>query len=115
MAVVVSLPQQTYTPRTINATPTIGAGVKKMVLSLTRVSWPVGAVDSIAVTRPDGSAGPQCAFSGGSVFTKDGVTIAPVSGMTLEGINGQDLLVGVYSVVVVISQTITTAVIVESF
>ena len=115
MATPVNLAQQSYTPRTINAGPNIPSGIKRIVLSCSRVSWPAGEVGSISVTMPDGSAGPSCGFKGGTAFKKDGVTVSDSSGMTLEMGDGSNLPAGNYGVQIVILQTITTAIKVETF
>lgn len=114
MAVIVNLPAQQYTPRSITFNPSIASGIKRAVFTCTRVAWPAGAVGSIAVTMPDGSAGPRCGFSGDPAFKRDGVTVATESGMTLEGGNGADLPAGTYGVQVQVLQTITTAIKVET-
>lgn len=117
MAVVLNVPQQSYTPRTVTLTPTIPAGTKRLSINCTRVAWPAGAVGSIEVTYPDGSPGPSATFEGGVHIGRDGQP-AVNSGFSLEMAIGNqpvDLPAGQYSVRVVVLQTVTTAITVERF
>ncbi len=118
MAVVVSIPSQSYTPRTIGPTFAIPAGTKKINATLTRESWPDGPVGGISVHFPDGTLAAGVTFNGGvqtgvdgSVITKSGIQ---VNGQRLNGVV-QDLPEGIWTAVVTIQQTVTTAVLVERF
>lgn len=113
MTVLASIPEQSYTPRTINASPVIGAGVKSIRLTCSRVGWPAGQVGTISATRPDGTPCSSVGFSGGTAFKKDGVTIASESGMSIDN-GGADLMAGTWAIKIEILQTVTTAVQIES-
>jgi hypothetical protein len=63
---------------------------------------------------PNGDAGPQCTFDGGTAIAKDGST-APVSGFVMENGDGSDLQSGDYQVDLVVLQTIATAILIERF
>jgi hypothetical protein len=113
MTVLASITEQAYSPQTINATPVVSAGVKRIKLTLTRVAWPAGVVGTINVTMPDASQGPSTTFVGGTINRPGGVSTESSLEMVASGTG--DLPAGTYGVSVVISQTVTTAVRVESF
>ena len=117
MAIILSVPQQAYTPRVVTITPTIPVNTRKLSIHCTRVGWPVGPVGSIEVTYPDGSPGPICLFDGG-VHIGPGGTIVDSSGFDIEMAIGNqplDLPNGQYTVKITVLQTITTAITVERF
>ncbi len=118
MTVMVSIPSQQYTPRTLNISPAIPAGTKTLLITLTREAWPVGAVGSIAIKFPDGSDAASVSFDGGdlvdstrAVSTKSGLRI---SGQKIGGVV-QDMPEGIYATTIVILQTLNTAVLAERF
>lgn len=112
MAVLLSIPQQVYTPRTINANFTMPMGATTLIAWLTCTGWPVGEVGSLALTQPDGSAGGGATFHG-AVLGKDGLPLAVVS-FALQSV-GSVLAPGQWGIQIVIQQTLTTAITVERF
>ncbi len=118
MAVIISIPSQQYTPRTFSPTFAVPAGTKKIVATLTRESWPVGPVGGVSVNFPDGTLAAGVTFDGGVQTARDGSTVTKsgvvINGQSVDGVV-QDLPAGTYTVVVTISQTVTTSVLVERF
>jgi hypothetical protein len=120
VTVIVSIPSQQYTPRTLNLSPAIPAGTKRLVVTLTREAWPEGPVGSINVNFPDGTYAGGVTMDGGE-HAPNRFTGAPstTSGVKIIGnsLNGvaQDLPAGNYAVSVVLLQTITTSVLAERF
>lgn len=118
MTIVLSIAQAVVTPRTITRTFSVPAGTLQLKATLTRVGWPAGDVGSMAITMPDGSAGPQATFAGGVALARDG-TAATESWFMLAIFDASQkpvpLPVGSYGITVVVQQTVTTAVTVERF
>lgn len=112
MAVVLTVPQALYTPRTLNANFTMPVGATLLIARLTCTGWPIGEVGSLALTQPDGSAGGGATFHGG-VLGKDGLPLTSVS-FSLQSLGGI-LAPGQWGIQIVIQQTLTTAITVERF
>lgn len=132
MTVVMSIPSQQYTPRTIEQQRNIPASVKRLRFTMTREGWPAGPIGGLSVTMPDGSPGGGATFDGGPLFTDaggkrlstvavPGVIDIPVAVADFEfsWYNPQtgilDLPAGQYTFTANILQTITTAFTVERF
>jgi hypothetical protein len=106
-----SLPEAVITPRTIDLSFNHTQGFVRFVFSFTRVAWPAGPVGSIELTKPDGSLGGACSFSGGVVLDRQGLVLLS-SSLTIEA---NPLPLGTWGVQVIILQTVTTAVMIEGF
>ena len=131
MTIVMSIPSQQYTPRTITQQRNIPASVKRLRFSLTRESWPPGAVGSIGCKYPDGTDGPSITFDGGDLYTDaQGKRVSTEQsaatpflmtesyfdfGWTDPQTGVVDLPAGLYTFKAQILQTITTAFTVERF
>jgi hypothetical protein len=111
VAIVAALPQQVYTPRTINSTPAVPANVRSVKATLTRVSWPAGAVLSVEIIYPDGRSAGVVGFDGGPQLARDG---SATSSIGIQAIGGEFLPAGVYTVRATVLQMITTAVTIEA-
>jgi len=126
MAVVLSIPSQQYTPRTITSTPNIPAGVKRLRIGLTREDWPPGPIGSITVTMPNGDGAGGITFEGGPLFTDaggkrlspvaiPGVLEIPLAETYFEFRHTADMPVGQYTFTATILQTMRTALTIERF
>jgi len=75
MTTLLSLAQTAYGVGSNAYAVTVPAALTQLSVSLTRVSWPAGAVATMAVVWSDGS-GSTCAFQGGTVLNKQGAAAA---------------------------------------
>ncbi len=96
----------------------VSTGIKRLSVTLTREAWPEGPVGSINIKFPDGSFAGGTSFNGGQQLAFNG-TVQQTSGLQINGqSNGgvvADLPSGQYAVALEVLQTLTTAVLVESF
>lgn len=114
MTVVATLPERSYTPRTLSPpTFNVPASTREVRFSFSRVGWPAGKVAEAEILGPDGSSFGRVGFDGGNTLARDGTA---TSAYGLGDRNGSYFLpVGTYTPSVVIFQTITTAVTIERF
>lgn len=101
MAVLVSRNQRSYTPQTVSLPFTVSAGVRMVMVTLTRPSWPAGVVIRGRVVWANGEE-TQAEFIG------DGTLPAKVGTGVPTGVTSGTAFVEVL-------QNVTTAITVESF
>lgn len=108
MAVILNVVSAQYSVGSHDLPISVAANITQLMVTLTRESWPAGAIGSAKVTWSDGSFG-SASFVGGTRLDKFGQprTFERVSVSKPRGITD-----GTVSVVVL--QTLTTAVLVEA-
>jgi hypothetical protein len=118
MTVIVSVASKEYAPGPINLSLTIPANTKRVVMTLTRESWPSGPVGSISIKYPDGSDATSSTYVGGTLtgYTGQVVTKQSLSldGPSIDGVQ-QNLPQGQYPIAIDVLQTLTTSVLAERF
>mgnify|MGYP000550119833 CR=1 FL=1 len=106
MAVILSVPQQSYAPQVQVLSPTLNTNKTEIIVSLSRVSWPIGPCLRVSYSYPDGTLAGTVSFDGGNTLNRAG---QPISSIGLRA-KSSFLPQGQYSITIEVLQTITTAI-----
>lgn len=107
---LLSVAAQQYHPSVYSFNITIAAGADTLDISMTRQNWPAGTViNSISVNDPTGVQ--VCSangIEGGAQTDRNGNTLTTQT-MEISAADGKTLPAGVYTVLMDVAQTLTTA------
>jgi hypothetical protein len=115
VTVLLQTPERNVNPnQPLDGSVTLAQDIRELRVTCTVVNWPLGPVGSITLTRPDGSFGGSCTFSGDPATDRAGNPLLTRSG-GWEMPNRALLPHGLWVVDVEVFQQVRTAVTVEGF